>query len=373
MLRPALLLAFAIASVVLPIAPSSAHACSMRRVSVFEQADRAAVIAIGRRLRGKGIRATDLLAGTARRGGVVEIEADPRSSCTPRMRGGRDVLVFVDAHRHFVAHYQSWIDRPDAALVAALRRYVGAASDDARRAILVELTTGGTDLATDAAYHLADRPDLLRRATASERRRLVSAIATADGRLLSSLAWIAARLHDPEAVPVLLSALDRLGPTTYVEEIAIPLEVLTNHLQPTGGVGTGVSEGERFYIWRQRTDLRQVGANIAGGRIQTPTGATREHWRHWLARNESLDGDALYRLGFTERHLVMPATDDPAALAAAIRSGPDDVTRVVALDRCEQHWGRALYHFPSYANGVARHFWATLAAACEAGRPADGR
>jgi hypothetical protein len=149
--------------------------------------------------------------------------------------------------------------------------------------------------------------------------------------------------------------------------------VLTNHVQPLDTISGVPTESERFYAWRRRTDLRQVGATIAGGRIQTPTGATREHWRHWLARNESLDGDALYRLGFAERHLTMPAVDDPAALAAAIRSGPDDVSRVVAMDRCEQHWGRALYHFPSYANGVAPHFWATLATACESGRPADGR
>jgi hypothetical protein len=237
----------------------------------------------------------------------------------------------------------------------------------------VGLATGGTDLAADAAYYLSDRPGLLRGATDEERQRLVSTIATAHGRLLSSLAWIAARLHAPEAVPVLLAALDRLGATTYVEEIAIPLEVLTNHVQPLDTISGVPTESERFYAWRRRTDLRQVGATIAGGRIQTPTGATREHWRHWLARNESLDGDALYRLGFAERHLTMPAVDDPAALAAAIRSGPDDVSRVVAMDRCEQHWGRALYHFPSYANGVAPHFWATLATACESGRPADGR
>ncbi len=349
--------------------PSAARACSMRRMSIFEQADEAAVIAIGQRLRGKGIRASEVLIGTTRQG-VVDIDADPRGACTPAMTRGVDALVFVDVQHGLVAHYQSWIEQPDARLLQALRRYVNAPDDRARRALLVELATSGNDqLASDAAYHLSNRPDLLRGTTDEERGRLIGALSRAHESHLHDLAWVVARLHDVAGAAALVAALDRLGPTDYVEQIAIPLEVLTNHVQPLDRVTGTASEGERFNAWRSRRDLQEVGAAIAGARMESAVSVTHEHWRLWLLRNEALDGDALYRLGFRERGLTMPAPDDPAALAAAVRRGPDGVTRVVAMDRCEQHWGRSLHHFPSYANGTALHFWATMAAACESGVP----
>jgi hypothetical protein len=342
----------------------------MRSVTVFEQADRAAVVAIGRRV-GAAFRAREVPKGNAPRG-VVRIPTQGRgTSCRPRMRGGRDVLLFTDGRGQLVAHYQSWREHPDAALLDAVRAYLGAGDDGARRQLLAGLAGATGPLQSEAAHHLVNRPDLLRAVTPRERARLLTAIGHAEDHALSMLAWVAARLHVTEAVPVLIDAMDRLGPTSYVEQIAIPLELLTNHRQPLDGPAS-TAEGQRFYEWRMRIDLSHFAASIADRPAPTPTSASVAHWRAWHRQNATQTAQTLYRQGFFERGLTVPPPDDPAALADAVRRGPDSVTRIVALDRCEQHWGVRLYHFPSYATGVADHVWATLADACSAGRSPDG-
>lgn len=345
--------------------PTPAHACSVTHVGVFGLADQASWVAVGRIVPG-GMKPDEMIAGNLpRRRRVLRVRAGhPRNTCTPRMSRTRPGLVFLYADATLVGSYTGYVDNPGPDLLTALRRYLGAPDDAGRRAVLVEYASGMGTLAGDAAIRLAERVDLLRSMPPSERARLVAAVATADAPNVPSLALVLARLHAVEAVGPLVA---RAGHVQYVEQVTMPLQLLTNHRQDLG-VERG-SEGERWYAWRTALHHDALVARITGRPDVDPAALAIEHWTFWLGRHRATDPDAIALAGFRERGVPVRELVDPRALAAAIRVGPDPLTRTFAWDRCELFWGRRLGPMPFSANGTAAHLWPAIASACETGVP----
>jgi hypothetical protein len=341
----------------------AAHACSVTEIGYFAMADEASWVAVGRIVPG-GMKPDELLAGTLRRR-VLRVRAGhPSSTCTPRMRRSRPGLVFLYADATLVGSYTGYVESPGPDLLTALRRYLGATDDAGRRAVLVEYATGMGTLAHHAALNLAERVDLLRSMPPSERARLVAAVPTADAANVPSLALVLARLHAIEAVGPLVA---RAGHVRYVEQVTMPLQLLTNHRQELGV--ERASESERWYAWRRALDHRSLAARSTGGPQIDSSQVAAEHWARWLDAHRGMNDGAIVAAGFRERGVSVPDLVDPRALASAIRTGPDALTRTFAWDRCELFWSRRLAPMQFSASGTAEHLWPAIASACETGVP----
>jgi hypothetical protein len=332
---------------------------------VFGLADQASWVAVGRIVPG-GMKPDEMIAGALPAGRrVLRVRAGhPRSTCTPRMSRTRPGLVFLYADATLVGSYTGYVDNPGPDLLIALRRYLGAPDDAGRRAVLVDYASGMGTLANDAAIRLAERVDLLRSMPPSERARLVAAVATADAPNVPSLALVLARLHAVEAVGPLVA---RAGHVQYVEQVAMPLQLLTNHRQELGVARA--RESERWYGWRMALDDGGLVESITGRRVPEPSQVVTQHWTGWLAANRTRDPDDAIAAGFRERSVPLPDLVDPRSLALAIRAGPDSLTRTVAWNRCELFWGRRLAPMPFSSGGTAEHLWPAIAGACETGIP----
>lgn len=352
-LRGVALASLALASALASAAP--ARACSSRYVGLFERAEAARYVAVTRGL-ANGLRVEESLRGDARSFGVRRDAACPPHP-RPRERG----LVFASTRR--LDAEGDYVVDPTAAQVEAVRAFVAAADDEARRQLLVRHAAGAdASLALDAVHLLGMRPALLRAITPEERARLVGSIATADPRLhLGALALVLARLHAVEAVEPLVARLEDRGP---LAEVGLAVQLLTLHREPLAGAPDTESESERWATWRQR-QVRALQMPWLEP-VEPPADAIREFWRAWLETHRGFDPAALWTAAFRERGLRAPDRDDPEALARTMTRAPDDVLRTAALDRCEQLVGRPLSPYRYEAGGIPRWLWAERADACRA-------
>jgi hypothetical protein len=323
-----------------------ASACSMRFVSIFEQASQAEVIAIGRARR-DGVAVLQVIKGYPSPGAVLPIVFG-NTSCSPRLSPGERVLVFTRGDR-LVAHYQSAVrlsargKQPpridEATLQAELAPWIAATTPDAKAQILGRLLQEPQEhLAFDAGFYLAEHPELLAAVTPALRQGLTQALRTRLDRRTMPLSMVLARLHEPAAIPVLI---DLIGSPDHGDSAAGSLEVLTNHHEP--------------------------GYELENALMDEAPAVVQGRWRAWAAARQGVSGEELVRRGFSERGGAIDGSS--AALARAVLTGPDLLTRAVAFEQCERAAGRSLFGFFNYSSGVADEFWATLARACETGRP----
>jgi hypothetical protein len=149
---------------VIPARPAAA--CSKRHQTVFELFDEARTVAVARVVATPGLHRAGRVTLTVRdslKGGRGRVTArETNTSCRTGFRGGRTALVFIGADGRPVGHYEGYIEKPSAALVATMRAWAGAATPAERTAVLVA-AIGGADaiVAYDAAMYLADEPALL--------------------------------------------------------------------------------------------------------------------------------------------------------------------------------------------------------------------
>lgn len=119
-------------------------------------------------------------------------------SCRIGYRVARRALVFLGPNGRSLDGYYEFRREPE--LRAAMSTYVAARDDAARLAVLIDAIVAGPPRVRDeAAYFLADRPDLLARIGAPERTRLLAAHAAdvRDEPLLVVLARIGADFRAP--------------------------------------------------------------------------------------------------------------------------------------------------------------------------------
>lgn len=119
-------------------------------------------------------------------------------SCRIGYRVARRALVFLGPNGRSLDGYYEFRREPD--LRAAMSTYAAARDDAARLAVLIDaIVADPPQIRDEAAYFLADRPDLLARIGASERTRLLAAHAAdvRDEPLLVVLARIGADFSAP--------------------------------------------------------------------------------------------------------------------------------------------------------------------------------
>jgi hypothetical protein len=142
----------------------SAQACKKPHQTVFELFDEAETVAVVRvaRVPAPGGRAvltvTDSLKG---RSGRLTTPVG-NNSCSVRFHRGRTALVFLAADGRLVGIYDGYVERPDAALLSAVRAWSAVASASDRVAVLTTAIVGPARSRSvfDAASHLADEPSL---------------------------------------------------------------------------------------------------------------------------------------------------------------------------------------------------------------------
>jgi hypothetical protein len=192
--RPARTIArtcLAAAALLLLAIPRPAQACSrpyQTQFDLFEQAARVAEGRVeqtpGRREAGMArLRVLRTLKGSSR--ATLEGE-ETNTSCHVGYRTGRRAVVFLGPRGETLAYHER---RPSDPLVLALRAFVAAEDPDARvRALVDAIATGPAALKDEAAWYLANRPELLARIDVPARERLLAAAEPRDQPLLVLLA-----------------------------------------------------------------------------------------------------------------------------------------------------------------------------------------
>ncbi|MCY1055529.1 hypothetical protein [Nannocystis sp. SCPEA4] len=170
------------AAALLLLAPRPASACSKRHETPFELYDEAARVAEvqvtatpGRHKAGMAeLRVLRTLKGSPR---ATLQGQETNTSCHVGYRTGRRALVFLGPRGETLGQYEGYLERrADDPLVLALRAYAAARDDDARTRVLVDIIASAPQHVKDeAAYYLADRPDLLARVDVPARERLFAA------------------------------------------------------------------------------------------------------------------------------------------------------------------------------------------------------
>jgi hypothetical protein len=191
----------AIAAVAAALAADArpAAACSKHHQSVFELFELArdvAVVRVGRVPRAHragpvGLRVTRRLKGGRARALTAR---ETNTSCAAGFRAGRTALVFLAADRWPAGAYEGYQEQPPAAVVDALAAWAAAATPAARAAVLVGAATGADrGLARDAAFYLADRPELI--ALLDDAQTAALGAARGDRRTDEWIALVLARQH----------------------------------------------------------------------------------------------------------------------------------------------------------------------------------
>ncbi|WP_434423009.1 hypothetical protein [Nannocystis pusilla] len=192
--RPAPTLArtvLAAATLLLLAFPRPAQACSRPYQSQFDLFDRATRVAEvrveqtpGRREAGMArLRVLRTLKGSAR---ATLAGEETNTSCHVGYRTGRRAVVFLGPRGETLAYHERPASDPQ---VLALRAFVAAEDPDARVRVLVDaIAAGPAALKDEAAWYLANRPELLARIDLPARERLLAAAEPRDQPLLVVLA-----------------------------------------------------------------------------------------------------------------------------------------------------------------------------------------
>ncbi|MDX2089289.1 MAG: hypothetical protein SFX73_15650 [Kofleriaceae bacterium] len=99
---------------------------------------------------------------------------ETNTSCHIGFRAGKNALVFLDKKGHTVGGYEGYFEDV-ARWRSALDAWAAATDDAARAAVLVaEIEKGDEAVAYDAAYHLANHPELIAQLDAKTRDQLLA-------------------------------------------------------------------------------------------------------------------------------------------------------------------------------------------------------
>lgn len=206
-MRRALALLLAAAPLALP---RPADACSKRHEPPFELAAVAARVAVVRVLEAPGPREAGPVRLRVQRGlkgarrGHVLVARETNTSCRTGFRTGRRALVFLRRDGWAAGHYEGYLElaHHPGLVVDAVARWLAATDDAGRLAVLLDAIEQGDDrLAREAAFTLADRPDLLPLVEAAGRDRLLAALR--DRPEIDRLPFVLTRLREARAIPVL--------------------------------------------------------------------------------------------------------------------------------------------------------------------------
>lgn len=194
-----------------------AAACSKRHQSLFELFDLAAdvaVVKVGKvpRAHYAGPVALRVERRFKGRGKATISARENNTSCATGFRGGRRALVFLERDRSTTGAYEGYVEAPTDRTLAAMAAWAAAATPAERVAVLIATATAaprpagpGADeaaqtleasdreLALDAAYFLADHPDLIALVDAAQSAALVAA--RGDRRTDEWIALVLARQH----------------------------------------------------------------------------------------------------------------------------------------------------------------------------------
>ncbi|WAS92529.1 hypothetical protein [Nannocystis punicea] len=181
----------AAAALFLLVTPRPASACSkpyMTQFELFEQAARVAEVRVeetpGRHQAGMArLHVLRTLKGSPR--ATLQGE-ETNTSCHVGYRTGRRAVVFLGPRGETIAYHEGRAGDPQA---LALRAFAAAKDPDARVRALVDAIAGGPEAVKDeAAWYLANRPELLARIDLPARERLLAAAEPRDQPLLVVLA-----------------------------------------------------------------------------------------------------------------------------------------------------------------------------------------
>jgi hypothetical protein len=223
------------------VAARPAQACSKRHQSLFELYDLAtdvAVAKVGRipRARYAGpvrLRVVTPIKGARR---ATLIARENNTSCTTGFRAGKTALVFVSADREPTGGEEGYREDASAAMLAAMTAWGAATTADARLAVLVDTATGGdAELATEAAYYLVDRPELIARLRPEQAAALVAARGAK--QVGPWITMILARQHGPAwravvaAGPVPAGPLFALATVDYeaITDLGVLADLIGSH------------------------------------------------------------------------------------------------------------------------------------------------
>lgn len=176
-------LALGLALLTVEVRPAAA--CSKRHQTLFELFDEAATVAVARVTAAPGRRGAGrvtLAVSTSLKGRKGTVMArETNTSCHVGFRRGRTALVFVRADGWPAGHYEGYVEKPPAAMVATMQAWSRAVTAAERTAVLVAAITG-TDpvVAYDAAMYLADEPVLLAALDATTKAALATATVRGD-------------------------------------------------------------------------------------------------------------------------------------------------------------------------------------------------
>lgn len=207
-----------------------AAACSKRHQSLFELFDLAAdvaVVRVGKVPRAHYAGPVSLRVEERLKGGKKKtlVATESNTSCATGFRGGRRALVFLDRDRGTTGAYEGYLESPTDALLTAVRAWSAAATPAARAAVLVGVV-GSDDrqVALDAAYYLADHPELIAVLTAEQTSVLVAA--RGDRRTDEWIALVLARQHGDAWRAMIAAGSLPAGPITALA--AHDLEAITD-------------------------------------------------------------------------------------------------------------------------------------------------
>ncbi len=163
-------------------APRAARACSKRHQTLFELYDLARDVAVVKVTAGPGPRGAGPVALAVkqrlkgpRRAALSARETN--TSCQTGYRRGRTALVFLRADRWTAGDYEGYLERPDPAVLDALRAWGAAATDADRLAVLLSLVTSPLPaLRYDAANYLVDHPALINALSDAQGAALAAAV-----------------------------------------------------------------------------------------------------------------------------------------------------------------------------------------------------
>lgn len=327
--------------------PSNAVACSSRYENVFERAERAATIAVGYAHGPLSARADEVIAGRPLISRRLRL-GNRRDICSPSVERG-DVLLFLDRRGRLLSWSGGAENAPPPELIDAVRRY--REGPLAARAVLLQYAArgDGSRLAIDAASALANRPELLVALTDAEREALELAMTRSEGANAIALAAVVARLDRPNAAHAIIDRLERLP----IESSALGtyLEIATTHREQLRGAADHDPPSVRWQAYREQRLRDRFSADVTGERVSEANELVR--FRDWIARHPT------------------PSTLDATSLADVVLSGPDALSRIVAIERCERvHRRRLAASFESYALAAHELDWAVFAEACRTGRAA---
>ncbi len=344
----------------LVLQPSSVNACMTAHVDVFTQADRAAGIAIvqtdtGYSDKNGRVRVLEHIRGDENDSYFINISSLPKPGddslpirldmCGSAMLKGARYLAFVDEKgRELNILNESLIrlDRsagvPDpegAKMLMAVRRWVASTDANEKIKMLTDMVShvSSYSVGKDAALHLFTNPAVLARATPEERSRLIAAMTAARHfkNRNNKLEWAMVRVHDQEALPYFLGRLVKTKSKLLISMI----ELLTNHLEPTG---------EKIYPPSRITAYsNRLRSWKSGQREPVELRDYVSRWLRWYANQAEVSREQMILKGFRERGLTVKSLDDRAGLAAVLTAETDLVARLVALDLCEQTLGRNLF------------------------------